>query len=265
MGIFSKISENQISQAILEDFQSNFRDYLNSEAIIIGAGPSGLMAARELAKEGIKVLVIESNNYLGGGFWIGGFLMNTLTFRAPAQEVLDEIGIPYKEVEPGLFISWGPYACSKLILSACQAGAHFLNMTKFDDVVLREGNRVSGVVINWTPVTALPRQITCVDPIAIETKVVIDASGHDAVVAKSLAKRELLKIKGFSGMYVEKSEDLVVNYTQEAYPGLVVCGMSVAEVFGLPRMGPTFGGMLLSGKKAASIVKNMLVKETVAI
>ena len=265
MDRFFKVSENQITQAILNDFQGNFRDYLNSEAIIIGAGPSGLVAARELAKEGIKVLVIESNNYLGGGFWIGGFLMNTLTFRAPAEEFLQELEIPYAEVEPGLFISSGPHACSKLILSACQAGAKFLNMVKFDDVVLRENDQVGGVVINWTPVSALPRQITCVDPIAIETKVVIDASGHDAVVAKSLANRGLLKIKGFSGMYVEKSEDLVVDYTQEIHPGLVVCGMSVAEVFGLPRMGPTFGGMLLSGKKAASLAKNILAKETVAI
>lgn len=265
MGIFSKISENQITRAILDDFQNNFKDYLNSEVIVIGAGPSGLMAARELAKEGTKVLVVESNNYLGGGFWIGGFLMNTLTFRAPAQDVLEEIGIPYKEVEPGLFTSSGPHACSKLILSACETGVKFLNMAKFDDVVLREGNRVSGVVINWTPISALPRQITCVDPIGIETKVVVDASGHDAAVTKSLAKRELLKIKGFSGMFVERSEDLVVDYTQEVYPGLVVCGMAVAEVFGLPRMGPTFGGMLLSGKKAADIIKSILLKEVITI
>lgn len=262
---FAQVSENQITQAILNDFQDNFKEYLNSEVIIVGAGPSGLVAARELAREGVKVLVIESNNYLGGGFWLGGFLMNTLTFRASAQEALDEIGIPYKEVKTGLFISSGPYACSKLILSACEAGARFLNMVKFDDVVLREGNRLGGVVINWTPVSALPRQITCVDPIALEARIVVDASGHDAAVAKSLAKRGLLEIKGFSGMQVEESEHLVVNHTQEIYPGLVVCGMSVAEVFGLPRMGPTFAGMLLSGKKAANIIKDILVKETVAI
>ena len=265
MDRFSKISENQITRAILDDFQGNFKDYLNSQVIIIGACPSGLIAARELAKEEIKVLVIESNNYLGGGFWIGGFLMNTVTFRAPAQEILNEIGIPYKEVEPGLFTSAGPYACSKLILSACEAGVMFLNMVKFDDVILRENNRVSGVVINWTPVSALPRQITCVDPIAIEAKIVVDASGHDAVVVRSLERRELIKIKGFSGMDLNNSEDLVVDYTQEIYPGLVVCGMAVAEVFGLPRMGPTFGGMLLSGKQAATVIKNQLVKETVEI
>lgn len=265
MDKFYKISENQITRAILDDFTGNFKDYLDAEAIIIGAGPSGLVVARGLARDGVKVLVVESNNYLGGGFWIGGFLMNTLTFRSPAQGLLDDIGIPYKEAEPGLFTSSGPHACSKLILAACEAGARFLNMAKFDDVVLRENNRVGGVVINWTPVSSLPRQITCVDPIAIESRVVIDASGHDAVVAKSLANRGLLKIKGFSGMNVEKSEDLLVDYTQEVHPGLVACGMSVAEIFGLPRMGPTFGGMLLSGRKAAEIAKGILAKETVAI
>jgi len=262
---FSKISENQITRAILDDFQNNFKDFLSSQVIVIGGGPSGLVAARELAKEGIKVLIVESNNYLGGGFWIGGFLMNTLTFRSPAQEILQELDIPHQEIEPGLFIASGPHACAKLISCAAEAGVKFLNMAKFDDVVLPQGNRVGGVVINWSPVSALPRQITCVDPIAIETRVVIDATGHDAVVARSLAKRGLLKIKGFSGMHVESSEDLVVEHTQEVYPGLVVCGMSTAEVFGLPRMGPTFGGMLLSGKKAAEVTKNLLLKETLAI
>lgn len=262
---FAKISENQITKAILDGFQNDFEGYLSSEVIIIGGGPSGLVAARQLAQEGTKVLVVESNNYLGGGFWIGGFLMNTLTFRAPSQELLQELDIPYKEVEPGLFISSGPHACSKLISCAAEAGVKFLNMAKFDDVVLRDNNRVGGVVINWTPVSALPRQITCVDPIAIETRVVIDASGHDAVVAKSLSRRGLLEIKGFSGMYVDKSEDLVVNYTCETYPGLVICGMATAEVYGLARMGPTFGGMLLSGKKAADIARKALLKEVVTV
>jgi len=262
---FVHISENQITSAIVKEFSQEFLDNLDSEVVVIGAGPSGLMAARELSKEGIKVLVIESNNYLGGGFWIGGFLMNTLTFRAPAQEILEELNIPYKEVEAGLFTAVGPHACAKLIVSCAEAGAKFLNMAKFDDVVLREGNRVGGVVINWTPVSALPRQITCVDPVAIETKLVIDATGHDASVAAALEKRGLIKTKGFGAMDVATSEDLVVEYTKEIYPGLIACGMSVATVFGLPRMGPTFGGMLLSGEKAGCLAKNILVKETVAI
>ena len=183
--------------------------------------------------------------------------MNKLTVRAPGQEVLDEIGVPYKEVEPGLFVADGPHACSKLVVAACDAGAKIINMTKVDDVVKREG-RVGGVVINWTPIGALPRAITCVDPVAIKSKLVIDATGHDAVVVNCLVERGLVDIRGFGGMWVSRSEDALVEHTGEVYSGLLATGMSVATVHGLPRMGPTFGGMLISGKRVAAIAMEQL-------
>lgn len=255
--MFQKITESQISRAIVGEFSRWFKDYIVSDVIVVGGGPSGLMAARDLANAGFKTLIIESNNYIGGGFWIGGYFMNTLTFRAPADEILRELKIPYKEVEDGLFIADGPTACSKLISATCDSGARILNLTKFDDVVYRN-KRVEGVVINWSPVSALPRQITCVDPIALESKVVIDATGHDAWVAKSLEKRGLLKVQTYGPMDVNTSEDLVVEKTGEIHPGLYAIGMAVSTVYGIPRMGPTFAGMLFSGRKAAGEIKRKL-------
>jgi len=255
--MFQKVSEAKISKAIVGEFMKWFEDYITSDVIVVGGGPSGLMAARDLAKEGFKTLIVESNNYLGGGFWIGGYLMNTLTFRAPAEGILDELKIPYKEVDKGLFTADGPNACSKLISATCDSGVKILNMTKFDDVVYRN-KKVEGVVINWTPVSALPRQITCVDPISLESKAVIDATGHDAFVCRSLEKRNIIKLADFGPMDVNSSEDLVVEKTGSIHPGLIVTGMAVSTAYGIPRMGPTFGGMLFSGRKAASIAKEML-------
>lgn len=262
--MFARVSEAQVSRAIVGEFHRWFEDYIVSDVIIVGGGPSGLMAARDLSNSGFKTLVIESNNYIGGGFWIGGYLMNTLTFRQPSQEILDELRIPHKEVEDGLFVADGPHACAKLIAAACEAGARILNMTKFDDVVLRNG-RIEGAVINWTPVSALPRAITCVDPISLESKIVIDATGHDAWVAKSLERRKLLNLETFGPMDIVTSEDAVVEKTGEVYPGLLVAGMAVATVYGIPRMGPTFGAMLYSGRKVASLAKSLLLEKVEAL
>ncbi|KKM75952.1 hypothetical protein LCGC14_1385040 [marine sediment metagenome] len=252
--IFSAVGEKEVTRAIVKKFAEQFCEYVESDCIIVGAGPAGLMAGKELASHNLKVFIIERNNYLGGGFWIGGYLMNKITVREPGQEVLAELGVPFEEVGDGLYVADGPHACSKLIGATCDAGVKFANMTIFDDVVFRKENCVAGVVINWTPIEALPREITCVDPVAIESKVVIDATGHDACVVKKLEQRGILKTQGFGAMWVEASEDLVVEHTGEVHPGLVVTGMAVATTYGLPRMGPTFGAMLLSGKKAAEVV-----------
>jgi thiazole biosynthesis enzyme len=254
---FAEVSEKQITKAIISEFSRELEDYVETDVIVVGAGPSGLVASKELAEKGVKTLLVESNNYLGGGFWIGGYLMNKITLRAPAQGILNEIGIPCKAMEGGLYVADGPHACSKLIAAACDAGAKVLNMTRFDDVMIRE-NRVCGAVINWTPVSALPRAITCVDPVGIESRLVIDATGHDAVVVRSLEQRGLVNIKGFGGMWVGESEDAVVGHTEEIYPGVIAAGMAVATTFGLPRMGPTFGAMLFSGKRAAKTALELL-------
>jgi len=261
--MFAKVGEKDVTRAIVTVFGRDLDEHAENDVVIIGGGPAGLMAGRDLALKGVKTLIIERNNYLGGGFWIGGFLMNTVTVRAPAQLIFDELNINYKKYMEGLYYTTGPQACSKLIAAASDAGVTMFNMCMFDDIVIREENRVAGVVINWTPVSKLPREITCVDPIALESKYVIDATGHDALVARKLEERGILKIPGMGPMFVEQSEDLVVEHTSEIHPGLVVTGMSVSTVYGLPRMGPTFGAMLLSGRKAAEIVLEKLKELTV--
>ena len=261
MPIFERSSEKAVTRAIVAEFMRDIDEAMEADAIVVGGGPSGLIAAHDLARKGFRVVIIEKNNYLGGGFWMGGFLMNSVTIRAPANAILDELGIKYTEFEPGLYTTPGPLACSKLIAATCEAGAKVLNMVAFDDVVLRDGDRVAGAVVNWSPVSYLPKPVACVDPISIEGKVVIDGTGHDASVARKLAERGKLDIPGCGAMWIEESEDAVVEKTGFIHPGLIVVGMSVSATYGLPRMGPTFGSMLLSGRKGAEIAQQALEKD----
>lgn len=57
---------------------------------------------------------------------------------------------------------------------------------------------------------------------------------------------------------MNRSEPAIVNGTREVIPGLVMAGMELAEHDGANRMGPTFGGMIGSGIKAAHEVLRVL-------
>ena len=57
--IFADAKEVEITRAIAEEFYGVLQDRAESDVIVIGAGPAGLTASRELSLMGYKVLVIE--------------------------------------------------------------------------------------------------------------------------------------------------------------------------------------------------------------
>ncbi|MEM3904904.1 MAG: sulfide-dependent adenosine diphosphate thiazole synthase, partial [Sulfolobales archaeon] len=150
---------------------------------------------------------------------------------------------------------------AKLAVGAIDAGAKIVHGVQVDDLIFRDNPlKVVGVVIQWSAVVLSGLHV---DPLFVESKAVIDATGHDAEVV-SIAVKKIpninLVMRGEKSAYAELGEKLVVEKTGMLVPGLYVTGMAVATVYGLPRMGPVFGGMLLSGRKVAEEVMKDLTR-----
>ncbi len=69
-------------------------------------------------------------------------------------------------------------------------------------------------------------------------------------------------IPGMGALDMNSAEDAIVRGTQEVVPGMILCGMEVAELAGSPRMGPTFGAMYISGFAGAHLALNALQKQS---
>jgi len=169
-----------------------------------------------------------------------------------ARRLLDHFRIHYHPYSEGYYVAGAVEAVSKLTSAACDAGVEFLTLMTVEDVMIRSDERLSGLVVNWTPVGMAGLHV---DPLTLGCRYTIDATGHDAVVAKIVGKKtDRVFVKGESFMWAEKAESMIISHTKEIFPGLIVAGMAANAVFGENRMGPVFGGMLLSGEHAAALI-----------
>ncbi len=245
-------TNTEISKAIINSYHQKLLDQIEGDVLIVGAGPAGMVAGHDLAKKGVRVTILEKRLSVGGGVWGGGMAMNEAVVQDEALPILDEMGVRYREAGDGIYTVDSVELASGLCFRAIQAGAVILNLTIVEDVCLSEG-RVTGLVLNRTGVY----ETVPVDPIMFSAKAVIDGTGHEAGVVEMLRRRGLLKDQpvienGCEGpMDAAAGERFVEDNVSEVYPGLWVSGMSVCATFSGPRMGPIFGGMLLSGRRVA--------------
>ncbi len=252
------MDEIVISRAITQSFITDFMDYMDVDVAIAGAGPSGMIAAYYLAKEGVKTAIFERALRVGGGMPGGGMMFNRIVFQEEAKFILDELGIRSTEYQKGYYVTDALETVSTLCLKSIQAGAKIFNAISVEDVMVRENDRITGLVLNWSAVEVANLHV---DPLSIRAKAVIDATGHPCEIAEIVTKKLGPRLNSSNGevigeksMWAEVGEKALIDNTREIFPGLYVAGMAANAVYGSPRMGAIFGGMFLSGKKAAELV-----------
>jgi thiamine thiazole synthase len=255
------LDEVTISRAIIERYFEKLKDGLDVDVAVAGAGPAGMTAAYHLAKAGLKVVIFEKKLSPGGGMWGGGMLFNEIVVQKDGKEILDDFGVRTKQFEGDYYTADSIETASTICSRAVQAGAKIFNCISVEDVMFKD-DKVCGLVINWTPVDMAGLHV---DPLTISCKYLIEATGHPLEVLSVIERKTGTKLFTETGRILwEKSMDATrgeedcVGFTKEVAPNVYVAGMAANASFGRPRMGPIFGGMLMSGKKVAEILEKKL-------
>ena len=250
--------ETKVSRGIIKTYFDKLERNLELDVAIVGGGPSGIVAAYYIAKAGLKVALFDRKLSPGGGMWGGAMMFNQIVIQKEAMPIIEDFKLNYEPYDDNLYTIDSVESTSSLLYHAVHAGATIFNCYSVEDVIFKN-DVVSGVVVNWTPVL---REGLHVDPLNIYAKCVIDGTGHDSEMCSVVAKKNGgIKLATATGgvigersLDVVEGEKMVVEGTKEVYPGLFVCGMASSAVAGTPRMGPIFGGMIMSGKKVADLV-----------
>ncbi|MDD5422713.1 MAG: sulfide-dependent adenosine diphosphate thiazole synthase [Candidatus Omnitrophica bacterium] len=256
-----KLDEIKISQAIIKTYYDKLINCLDVDVAIVGAGPAGMACGYYLARKGVKTVIFERKLSVGGGMWGGGIMFNEIVVQKKAKAILDELDVRTRRYEDDYYMADSIEAVSTICSKAVKAGVTILNLISAEDLMVRNKS-VRGLVLNWTAVEMAKLHV---DPITMSARFVVDATGHAAELARLAERKSGITLKtrtgkvvGEGSMWAEVAEDTIVKNSKEAAPGLYVCGMCANAVFGGPRMGPIFGGMLLSGKKVAmDLVKRL--------
>jgi len=260
-----EIDEVRITRSILKSYFDDLESNLELDVAIAGAGPSGMVAAYYLASYGYKTAIFERKLSIGGGMWGGGMMFNRITVQEEGRGILEGFGVRTKRAEEGLYVADSVESTAAICLGALKAGAKIFNLISVEDVVIR-GENIAGLVINWSAVDLAKLHV---DPMVVMSRKTIDATGHECEVARIVERKvgpklgtPSGKVLGETSMWAERGEASLVENSREVYPNLYVAGMAANAIFGSPRMGPIFGGMLLSGKACAERIRADLEKNT---
>ena len=200
--------------------------YREVDVVVIGGGPSGIMAARAAAQKGLKVMLIEQRGYLGGNMTLGlpilGFLgrKGNQIIKGLPQQFIDRLkakGGAAEHKPCKLHVSLtiiDPEMVKTEAVKFLQEVNVSLMMYTFYAGSIMEGNKVKGIYIE----SKRGRE-------AILSKVVIDCSGDGDVAYRSGVEFSKGDNTGgmqpptlmfsMKGVNISQLRDAIINHSEE--------------------------------------------------
>lgn len=219
------------------------------DIVIVGAGPAGLMAAIDLIRPDVKILVIGDNNFLGSGSWTDSMLSGEHVLSGSAREILDEFEITHAKIGADAYTAGGMRVYSRLIAAVSNGGVKILNSAAFKDLIYTD--KIEGVVLTLPPgLQSLPGNKE--DLVSLKCYIVLDTIGVDL-----FGHSDFKEIKRVCGQAVAQqgicvnSDELIKEKSGSIYSGLFVAGRAAAKICGILQNDLSLESLLFSGRKAA--------------
>lgn len=96
--------KTEITRTIIKYASEDWVSLADTDIVIVGAGPSGLTAAKYLAENNIKVVVLERRLSFGGGIGGGGMLFHRIVVDREVESILNDFKIKFVDAGNGLLV-----------------------------------------------------------------------------------------------------------------------------------------------------------------
>jgi geranylgeranyl reductase family protein len=186
---------------------------VGTDAIVIGAGPAGLFAARELARLGVEVKVFEEHNFIGTPNHCAGILsvegMKRLKLGASRKFIQHEIKGGRVFSPTGTAISIATNSIKAYVVDRVAFDRHLADLARDEGAEIKIGSRITGII----------QKKDCIKGVTtskekIECDIVIDAEGATGKLARKLGFPQLRQ-GVLSGVNIEiKEVDLEPNIVE---------------------------------------------------